>query len=116
MPPYSRHHELTAWGERCKVSAWAEDARCSIDYVTLLQRIERGWSPEDAITTPSLRRYELTAWGETKRLFEWVQDSRCRNQATTIATRIARGWVPEDAITAELDALDEQMAALKQAV
>ena len=79
MPLYSHNRELTAWDERRSVSAWAQDARCSIDYVTLLQRVERGWSPEDAITTPSLRRYELTAFGETKRLFEWAQDPRCRN-------------------------------------
>jgi len=96
--PYSRHHEITAFGERRSVSVWAEDERCSIDYVTLLQRVERGWSPEDAITTPSLRRAELTAWGETKRLFEWARDPRCRTQASAIATRIARGWAPEDAI------------------
>jgi hypothetical protein len=83
LPPYSRNHQLTAWGERRSVSAWAADDRCSIDYVTILQRVERGWSPEDAITAPSLRRYELCAWGETKRLFEWAEDPRCHTQATT---------------------------------
>jgi hypothetical protein len=103
MALYSRNHSLTAWGERRTASDWAADARCSIDYVTLLQRIERGWSPEDAITTPSLRRYELTAWGETKRLYEWTRDPRCRAQADTIASRIARGWSPEDAITTRPD-------------
>ena len=103
MPSYSRNHQLTAWGEPRTAAAWAADARCSIDYVTLLQRIERGWSPEDAITTPSLRRYELTAWGETKRLYEWARDPRCRAQADTIASRIARGWSPEEAIATQPD-------------
>jgi len=56
LVPYSRNHELTAWGERRSVAAWAADTRCSIDYVAILQRIERGWSPEDAISMPSLRR------------------------------------------------------------
>jgi len=103
MAPYRRHHRLTAWGQHRTVADWAADARCSVDYVTILQRIERGWSPEEAITTPSLRRYELTAWGETKRLYEWTRDPRCRAPADTIASRIARGWSPEEAITTQPD-------------
>ena len=103
MAPYRRHHRLTAWGGHRTVADWAADTRCSVDYVTLLQRIERGWSPEDAITTPSLRRYELAAWGETKRLYEWTRDPRCRAPADTIASRIARGWSPEEAIATQPD-------------
>ena len=68
MTSYRKTHWLTAWGQRRTVTQGAEDDGCSVDYVTILQRVERGWTPKDAITTPSLRRYELTAWGETKRL------------------------------------------------
>jgi hypothetical protein len=32
MIPYSRNHQLTAWGERRSVAAWAADDRCSIDW------------------------------------------------------------------------------------
>ena len=32
MSPYSRNHQLTAFGESRSVSAWAQDTRCSIDY------------------------------------------------------------------------------------
>jgi hypothetical protein len=65
-----------AWGQYRTVADWAADARCSVDYVTILQRIDRGWSPEETVSTPSLRRYELTAWGETKRLPAWLSDAR----------------------------------------
>ena len=52
MALYLRHHGLMAWCQYRTVADWAADARCSVDYVTILQRIDRGWSPEEAVSTP----------------------------------------------------------------
>lgn len=93
MTPYSRNHQLTAWGERRSVAAWAADDRRSIDYVTLLQRVERGWSPEDAITTePDVRLpRHLTLEGETKTIAAWARDPRCVPDANTLRRRLQLG-------------------------
>lgn len=42
---------LTAFGEAKTVVEWAEDARCSVQYDTLAERIRSGWDHERAITT-----------------------------------------------------------------
>lgn len=52
---------VTAWGETKPLSAWAEDARCTVSYQTLWQRItarqvNRWPTIETAISTPPLPR------------------------------------------------------------
>jgi len=49
---------IEAFGETKTRADWSEDPRCSVDYFTIRYRIDAGWDPEDAITTPS--------WGEAK--------------------------------------------------
>ena len=52
----SNNNILQAFGERKSLSEWAEDTRTCVLRDTLKCRIARlGWSPEDALTTPSLR-------------------------------------------------------------
>lgn len=102
MASYSKTHPIMAWGERRSVTEWAADARCSVGYVTILQRIERGFTPEDAITTPSLKRHELTVFGETKSIGEWAKDVRCVISGKQLWNRIVLGWYPEEAITQPL--------------
>lgn len=44
---------LCAFGEVKTLAQWAEDARCSVSYSTLIQRINKlAWEVEHAITTP----------------------------------------------------------------
>lgn len=43
---------VTAFGEDKCVAEWAEDSRCVVKYGTLLNRIDKGWNPEAAITHP----------------------------------------------------------------
>lgn len=45
-------HMLTAFGETKSSGEWAEDPRCMVAWDTMSRRIRRGWSVEDAISTP----------------------------------------------------------------
>lgn len=46
---------LEAFGEKKTISQWAEDSRCVVIRKTLDKRIGRGWTPEQAIITPSTK-------------------------------------------------------------
>jgi hypothetical protein len=48
-----RHRMVAAFGESKPVSAWAADQRARVKAIPLLKRLNRGWSPERAITEPS---------------------------------------------------------------
>lgn len=59
-PPESAgtHHEsrfIDAFGETKSLSAWTRDPRCRVTVTGLALRLDRGISPEDAITVPSRR-------------------------------------------------------------
>jgi len=41
---------IEAFGQRKSMAEWAEDERCAVQYHTLVRRIKRGWSVEDAIS------------------------------------------------------------------
>lgn len=44
---------ITAWGERKSANAWANDPRCVVSDKIIKRRINAGWSPEAAISTPA---------------------------------------------------------------
>jgi hypothetical protein len=52
---------VTAFGETKSIAEWAEDSRCAVRYGTLVGRLAKGWSPEDAIALPVQK-----AWGKVK--------------------------------------------------
>jgi len=43
---------ITAFGETKALMEWAEDSRCIVGRGGLWSRLDNGWGPEDAITTP----------------------------------------------------------------
>lgn len=43
----------SAWGELKTLGQWAEDSRCQCSYYVLRNRLNRGWEPERAISTPA---------------------------------------------------------------
>ena len=53
---------ITAYGESKCVGEWAHDKRCAIKYMTLIKRIQNGWDPEMAISSPN---------GFSRRSKEW---------------------------------------------
>lgn len=89
---------ITAWGENKSAIQWAEDSRCPVDRHLIGRRIRKGWSPEDAISTPG--RTQVTAWGDTKSMSEWVKDDRCVVNLAILSDRVtARGWDHERALS-----------------
>ena len=46
---------VEAFGESKPLGAWLEDQRCAVSYSTVWLRISRGWTAEQALTTPSSR-------------------------------------------------------------
>lgn len=64
----SKNVIISAFDESKTVSEWGDDIRCAVPLNTVYQRLELGWTPEDAIIQPSKRR-------STQRplSFEWYQ-------------------------------------------
>ncbi|MEW6745538.1 MAG: hypothetical protein AB1486_22525 [Planctomycetota bacterium] len=109
-PPRMNHPPrrlITAFGETKGLEAWRRDPRCQVTATSICQRLEAGWSPEEAIATPpSTRgikrgfvRRELTAFGQTKSLTDWSRDRRCRVTLASLWSRLEQGMWPEEAIT-----------------
>ena len=44
--------EVSAWGERKCVREWARDSRCMVKVSALRSRLKRGYSPEEAMSSP----------------------------------------------------------------
>jgi hypothetical protein len=109
----SRARYLTAFGETKTAMEWGDDPRSAVDGESISRRVHKGWSHEDAITTPPRKgggvghtgEYtprknspRITAFGETKCLAEWGRDPRARVSNDLIGRRIKNGWDPEEAI------------------
>jgi hypothetical protein len=97
---------IEAFGESKNLISWVSDPRAKISSInTLHQRLEWGWDPEKAISTPPSQQnrkniFKICAWGETKSLKEWGKDPRCNVSEGTLRARIAcHGYPPEEAIS-----------------
>ncbi|MEU6814084.1 hypothetical protein [Streptomyces sp. NPDC046860] len=68
---------ITAFGETKVVSAWAKDARCTVNLQALRTRLALGWNPETAISRPRHERgvLEYTHAGRTMTLRGWADQS-----------------------------------------
>lgn len=42
---------IKAWGQVKLLKEWEKDSRCQVRYVTIRERLKRGWTPEAAIST-----------------------------------------------------------------
>jgi hypothetical protein len=86
----------TKEGER-KVSAhWSK--KLELHPSTVCQRLRRGWSEEEALTTPSKRPhllYELN--GERLPLTDWAK--RYKIRLNTLRSRLKDGWTLEKSLT-----------------
>lgn len=93
---------LEIFGEIKCATDWIEDSRSAIcNYATFIDRLNNGWEPERALTTPKTRdSHYLTAFGETKRIYEWPNDDRCIVEYIDLYNRtIVGNWEPEKALT-----------------
>ena len=55
--PHGRHAVIRAFGEEKIVAQWAKDPRCGVSADTLHQRLQDGWNPERAISTPTQTKF-----------------------------------------------------------
>ena len=70
----------------------------------ILERLERGWEVNRAITTPVISRRKLVTFkDQTKSLSEWSKEVNIRN--TEIWRRLKRGWPIEQALTTPVGSL-----------
>lgn len=53
------NRRVVAFGETKLLCEWAEDRRCGVTSASIWSRLDLGWSPEDAITTPTHGRKKL---------------------------------------------------------
>ena len=90
---------VEAFGETKSVTEWKNDPRVTVQSNVFVRRIQHGWSPESAFTTPlSINRgrregsgptYEV--FGETKTIREWAQDERCLVSEMTLRKNLQSG-------------------------
>ena len=96
----NRPKGVAAFGETKNLAAWGRDERAVVSEGCIANRIARGWTPEEAITTPGDNGpVTLTAFGETKISLDWAEDARCAVSRTVFLGRIRRGWAAERAMT-----------------
>ena len=87
--------EITVGGETLTVHGWAE--RTGIPVVTISNRLNRGWTPEDAV--PRLVRKEpraITVGGERLTIRGWAEHTGI--PINVISGRLYAGWSPERAV------------------
>lgn len=96
------NHVLTHLGQTLTVTDWA--ALIGIAATTLTARLDRGWSVEEALTTPGdegsrkKQAHRLIEFrGETLSIAEWTR--RLRAGPNTIHLRLKAGWTVERALT-----------------
>lgn len=103
VPSHSRF--VTAFGETKTLHGWAADPRCVMSMPAFKARLDRGMTPEEAMTAEPERGVPkiAEAFGETKSIAGWSQDPRATVSAETIGDRLRAGWAAEDAISKPKD-------------
>lgn len=89
---YKARTLTTSDGQTDTVANWA--AKTGIKKTTIMERINRGWSPDDALK-PVDANY-LTANGERLSIAEWSRRTGIGEDA--IRRRVKRGWSDEAAL------------------
>lgn len=92
---------ITYKGQTKTLAEWSD--LTGINYKTLSERIDNGWTISKAMTEPinSTRHPSYLSFnGETKRICEWAQELGM--SYNTFNNRLRRGWTAEEAITIPL--------------
>ncbi len=96
---------VDAFGESKPVTEWKDDPRVTVGMNVFIRRIQHGWSPEAALTTPlsaNRGRKEpsgplFEVFGESKTIREWAQDERCTVSEMTLRKNLQSGIPLQDA-------------------
>lgn len=90
-------HEFTFQGETLTLQQWSQ--RLGIQYATLYDRVERGWSIERAFTEPLEMERVLEFNGKVQTITEWSAEIGVSSSA--IRKRLAKGLSIEQVLTGE---------------
>lgn len=92
---------ITIDGVTLALNEWCK--KYGISYSAAYNRIQRGWEPLNALTTPIVKsEIRLTIDGETHTLSEWCKEYQM--PVKLVYERIFKyGWEPDDALKKELD-------------
>jgi hypothetical protein len=103
---------LEAFGETKLIEEWVKDRRCKVSAATILWRVQRNYSGEDAVTKPMSNAEALAkpkppkpepvlieGFGERKTIKEWAEDPRCTISRPTLEKNLIAGQPLERAIT-----------------
>jgi hypothetical protein len=99
----STNKSITLFGETKLAADWLRDPRCAITrHSNLISRINKGWSVEKALLTPSAKgpgEILVTLFNETKSIQAWASDSRCEVGIHSLSYRHNKlGWSWEKSI------------------
>ena len=103
---------VEAFGEKKTLAEWGQDRRSGVQPRSIKARLEKGWSVEEAITTPedpSKAGGPREAFGEWKTLREWAEDGRSAVTWELLTSRLYSGWSLEEAITVPVGALKRRI-------
>ncbi len=93
---------VVVWGQEFStLKAVADDPRCEVGYVTLLNNIKTGESLEDATKKSSKNRSnrQITCWGETfDSIKSLASDPRCGVCYSVLSSKLKAGLTPEEAV------------------
>jgi len=87
---------IRALGVSRTLSEWAEHT--GISEQTIWDRLRKGWTPAEAVTTPSTWQPTLISVGH-RALTAYAWSKRTGVPAAVIRKRLQRGWDPRDAVT-----------------
>jgi len=71
---YTQLRLVTAFGETKHLQAWSRDPRCVVKALSLRQRIELGWTPEEAIVTPLRKKSAAVLGGRSIIATQFLQN------------------------------------------
>lgn len=87
-------HLITFNGTTQCVTDWAN--QFGIPPSTLMRRLKRGWSIEEALTTAAIPLRNITFNGITMSLSQWARQLNMSH--TALSSRFRRGWTVEEAL------------------
>ncbi len=98
------NHYITAFGQTLTLAEWAKTDKAKVKRGVIGRRIQDGWTPEAAISTPPQKSKgkegpPLYAFGQWKCLAAWVNDDRCIVKSAGLRKRLKRGMSLEEAMT-----------------
>lgn len=95
----STNNNITAFGTTQCITDWA--ITLGVSPMAILTRLQRGWSPEDAVSVPresGHHAHHIIIDGVDHSATDWSNISGTPPQ--TICSRLKKGWSPKDAVYA----------------